>query len=502
MDARDPNDQKAFQLLHRNWREWGRGFAGLIWLNLAIITFFSDCNGLYAPILLYIVAQASAGVTDNYWILMVALIVTFVKAGARLAHKRINVRLFTGISLKMQRALYAKMIAANVAWHGREPPAALAQRIMADIGQVRSALERIVNNAIRDVLMIVAGIASIIYIDWQLSLIAFAIFPIAIWPISTIGRTLRKIGRQTRASIGGVSARLLEGLASIKIAKTYQLEDRLNERSREDLEKLRALEVRAGDHQALIDPMMEVLGGLVIVGVLFFVGWRLEAGQNTLGDFAGFITALLLAGQPLRALGNLAGYVQRGLAATQRIFQILDERVRIVPRPGADPLAVARGEVTFEVATFSYEGDTRPALDNVSLTVPGGTRLALVGRSGAGKSTLFNLIPQLFDPTEGRVLIDGKDISQVALESVRANIALVTQDSILFNDTVGANIAIGARDGRADKVPHEAIERAARAAAAHDFIEALPEGYDTVIGVGGDRLSGGNASACPSRAPS
>ena len=194
--------------------------------------------------------------------------------------------------------------------------------------------------------------------------------------------------------------------------------------------------------------------------------------------------------------------MQRGLAATQRIFQVLDERVRVVSRPGADPLAVARGEVTFEVATFSYEGDTRPALDNVSLTVPGGTRLALVGRSGAGKSTLFNLIPRLFDPTEGRVLIDGKDISQVALESVRANIALVTQDSILFNDTVGANIAIGARDGRADKVPHEAIERAARATAAHDFIEALPEGYDTVIGVGGDRLSGGNASACPSRAPS
>jgi subfamily B ATP-binding cassette protein MsbA len=196
---------------------------------------------------------------------------------------------------------------------------------------------------------------------------------------------LRKIGRQTQASIGGVSAQLLEGLASIKVAKTYQLEDRWNERSREDLEELRALEVLAGDHQALIDPMMEVLGGLVIVGVLFFVGWRLEAGQNTLGDFAGFITALLLAGQPLRALGNLAGYVQLGLAATQRIFQVLDEPARVVSRRGAEPLEVARGEVTFEAATYSYEGDTRPALDNVSLTVPGGTRLALVGRSGAGK---------------------------------------------------------------------------------------------------------------------
>ena len=220
MDARDPNDQKAFHLLRRIWREWGKGFVGLIWLNLGFIAIFSGVNGLYAPIIKYIVDQATAGVTDNYWILVAALIVTLVKSGALLAHKRINVRLFTGISLEMQRALYAKMIAADIAWHGREPPAALAQRIMADVGQVRGALERIVNNAIRDVLMIVAVVASMIYIDWQLSLIALAVFPIAIWPIAIIGRSLRKLGRQTQASIGGMSARLLEGLASIKIAKT------------------------------------------------------------------------------------------------------------------------------------------------------------------------------------------------------------------------------------------------------------------------------------------
>jgi subfamily B ATP-binding cassette protein MsbA len=225
--------------------------------------------------------------------------------------------------------------------------------------------------------------------------------------------------------------------------------------------------------------------------VLFFVGWRLEAGQNTLGDFAGFITALLLAGQPLRALGNLTGFVQRGLAATQRIFQVLDEPPRIVDRPGAAALEVSEAAVVLDNATFRYDAHSAPALDGVSLEIPGGSRIALVGRSGAGKSTLFNLIPRLFDPTGGRVLIDGQDIREVSLASLRAHIALVTQHSILFNDTVRANIAIGVRGGDADAVGHKRIEAASRAAAAHDFIMDLPQGYDTVIGVGGDRLSGG-----------
>ena len=485
------HDDRAIPLLRRIWQRWARAHIGLIGLNLTFIAVFSAVNGLYAPIIKIIVDQASTGKTGNSWILLAALAVTVVKAVALLAHKRINVRLFTRISLDIQRALYAKMIDADVAWHGREPPASLAQRIMADVGEVRLALERVVNNAIRDVLMIVAVVASMLYIDWQLSLIALIVFPVAIWPISRIGRSLRKIGRETQASIGAVSARLLEGLSSIEVAKTYQLEARLNEQSRDELKNLRRLQVRAGDRQALIEPLMEVLGGIVIVGVLFFVGWRLEAGQNTLGDFAGFITALLLAGQPLRALGNLTGFVQRGLAATQRIFQVLDEPPRIVDRPGAAALEVSEAAVVLDNATFRYDAHSAPALDGVSLEIPGGSRIALVGRSGAGKSTLFNLIPRLFDPTGGRVLIDGQDIREVSLASLRAHIALVTQHSILFNDTVRANIAIGVRGGDADAVGHKRIEAASRAAAAHDFIMDLPQGYDTVIGVGGDRLSGG-----------
>ncbi len=489
MAVTETRDLSARLIFGRLWRQWGRHHGWLVFLNLVFIAIFSAVNGLYAPIIKFLVDGATAGRTDMGWILLGALLVAIIKAAALLAHKRINVRLFTQISVDMQRALYAKMVDADLAWHGREPPASLAQRIMADVQAVQQALERTVNNLIRDVLMILAVVASMIYIDWQLSLIALVIFPVAIWPIAQISRSLRKIGRQTQASIGSVNARLLEGLAGIQIAKTYQLEERLNQRSRKDLEDLRSLHVRAGDRTALIEPMMEVLGGLAVVGVLFFVGWRLEAGHNTLGDFAGFITALLLAGQPLRALGNLAGHIQRGLAAAQRVFQVLDEAPRIVDALDAQPLVVTDGRIDLVGAGFRYSDNTE-ALADITLTIEGGQRLALVGRSGAGKSTLFNLVPRLFDPTEGRILIDDQDLSQVTLASLRSQIALVTQDAILFNDTVAANIALG-RDDPAHPPARDAIVVAAKAAAAHEFIEALPQGYETIIGERGGRLSGG-----------
>jgi ATP-binding cassette, subfamily B, bacterial MsbA len=487
--ADSPQDQRAAALFGRIWNRWMAGRIKIILLNFLFIGIFSAVNGLYAPVIKYIVDGASAGRTDMEWLLIIALLVTFLKAGALLVHKRLNVRLFTGVSVDMQRALYAKMIDADLAWHGREPAAALAQRVMADVGAVQSALERVVNNLIRDVFMIVAVVISMIVIDWQLSLVALVVFPIAIWPIATISNVLRKIGKQTQASIGNVSAQLLEGLTSIQIAKTYQLEDRLNQRSGKDLKELRRLQVRAGDHSALIDPMMEALGGIAVVGVLFFVGWRLESGQNTLGDFAAFITALLIAGQPMRALGNLTAHVQRGLAGAQRVFQVLDEKPKIVDAPDARDLQVSAARLQFNGAGFCYADETR-ALEDVTLTVPGGAQLALVGRSGAGKSTLFNLVPRLFDPTEGAITIDDQDLRSVTLASLRSQIALVTQDAILFNDTVRANISLGRDNGHKDVSEAEVIA-AAKAAASHDFIMELPKGYDTVIGVRGDRLSGG-----------
>lgn len=483
-----PLNKRSLSLLARLWRDWCRPHLRLILLNFGLILIFAGVNGLYAPLIKHIVDSVQDGPEALTWFLFAALGVTVVKSLAMLLQKRLNVRIFTQITLEMQRALYAKMINADIAWHGAEAAAARAQRVLSDAQAVQGAMEKLVNNLLRDSLMVLAVVISMIYIDWQLALIALLVFPIAIWPIANISRTLRKIGRQTQAQIAGVGAKLVEGLGAVRTAKTYQLEDRLRERSDADMRRLRQLRVRSGDHVALIDPLLEMLGGFAVIAVVFFVSWRIGEGENTLGDFAGFITALLIAGQPMRALGNLVAKLQKGLAAAERVFTVLDEAPRVVDAPNAAPLQVSQGAIRCDRLGFTYADGTR-ALETVTLEVQGGERVALVGRSGAGKSTLFNLLPRLFDPTEGRLLIDGQDIRGVTLESLRRHIAFVSQDAVMFDDTVAMNIAIG-RDQMGEADPAR-IEAAARAAAAHDFIAAMQNGYDTVVGEAGTRLSGG-----------
>ena len=215
------------------------------------------------------------------------------------------------------------------------------------------------------------------------------------------------------------------------------------------------------------------------------IGWRIASGESTVGDFTGFVSALILAAQPIRALGNLNAIVQEAAAALQRTFAVMDERAHIVDRPGAEDLRVAGGEVRFAGVRFNYIADAA-ALDGIDLVVPAGKTTALVGRSGSGKSTLLSLVPRLYDVGDGKVEIDGRDVRDVTLRSLRGQIATVSQDVLLFDDTVRTNIGFG-RSG----ATQDAIIAAAKAAAAHDFIMRLPLGYDTVVGPGGGRLSGG-----------
>ena len=239
------------------------------------------------------------------------------------------------------------------------------------------------------------------------------------------------------------------------------------------------------DARARLDPLLEIAGGLAIAAVLAYTGWRILAGTSTVGDFTGFVAALIMAAQPIRTLGNLNAIIQEAMSALKRFYEVMDEPATIVDKPDARPLVLDKGELRFSDVSFSYHADAS-ALEGVDLVLPAGRTAALVGRSGSGKSTLMALVPRLYDVTGGAVQIDGQDVRDVTVASLRASIAVVSQDVVIFDDTIRANIAFG-RPGASDAE----IEAAAKAAAAHDFIMRLPDGYNTRAGDRGSRFSGG-----------
>lgn len=394
-------------------------------------------------------------------------------------------RIVSEMSNDLQKRVLGHLIAADFERLTRDPPGQLVSRLTNDIVYVQAAALAALNTAVRDALSIAALLASMIWLDWLMSLIVLVVYPIAALPIAQISQRLRKVAKQTQTELGDMTALLSETLSSPRLVKTYGLESfatRRVDRSFDDVLTLRMKAIRA---RARLDPMLEALGGVAVAGVIALASWRIASGISTVGDFMGFVSALLMAAQPIRGLGNLSGRVNEGLSAAERFYEVLDEAPRLVDRPGAAPLAVAAGAIRFEGVAFAYGGG-QAAVRDFDLDVAGGTTVALVGRSGAGKSTVINLVPRLFDVTAGRILVDGQDIRGVTISSLRSAMAIVSQDVTLLDDTIAANIALG-RPGATTAE----IERAAAQAAAHDFILAQPQGYATRIGDRGARLSGG-----------
>ena len=325
-------------------------------------------------------------------------------------------------------------------------------RLTHDVTSIQHAVLAALNTAVRDTLSIVALVGSMLYLDWALSLVVLGVYPIAALPVAVLSNRLRRVASQTQNEIGGMTSLLAEKLSSARLIKTFRLERYAADRLNRSFEQVYRLRLKAVKNRARIDPMLEALGGVAVAGVIAFAYWRIASGVSTVGDFMGFVTALLMAAQPIRALGNLSGKVQEGLAAAQSVYALLDEKPRIVDRPGARPLAVTAGTIRFENVSFAYaEGSGTPAITHFDLEIPGGQTVALVGRSGAGKSTVINLVPRLFDVTTGRILIDGQDLREVTLASLRGAIAIVSQEVTLFDDTIAANIALGRLGARSER---------------------------------------------------
>jgi len=392
----------------------------------------------------------------------------------------------------LQKRMFASLQSADFARFTQEASGHLVSRFTNDVNLVSAALLRTLNNLVRDVLKVVFLIAVMIYYDWQITALVLLIYPLAIFPIIKTSKLIRGTSHTAQDQIGTLTAQLAENLDGARMVKTYGLETRETTRLGTAFDKRIALYLKLVKDKARIDPIFEFLGGLTIAGVLLFGIWRVEGGgvnfisaQTSYGDLVGILAALGLIAPPIRALGTLNNVVQEGLAALARIFEIIDTQPTILEPANAHILTGPKGHISFKDVSFHYPDGTQ-ALNNISFDAKAGQTIAFVGTSGGGKTTLINLLPRLYDVSSGVIKIDGIDIREISLASLRQNMALVSQNVTLFEDSLKANISFGDLSAaQAD------IIAAAKAAHADNFISELPQGYDTILGQDGANLSGG-----------
>ena len=338
----------------------------------------------------------------------------------------------------------------------------------------------------KNLLTVIMLVGLMFYQDWRLAIIGFIVFVPAGLFVGHLGKKLRRLSSGIQKEIGDLSDFLSQVFQGVRQVKAYGMEEYERKRSADATNRVKYMNFKTIRVGNLSTPVNETLIGFALMGVITYGGFRVAHHHLTVGELMSFIAAFALAYEPLKRLAKLNNTLQTGLGAAERVMEMFEFRPAILDRPDAQPLVTSAPEIKFENVSFSYKGRDEPALNKVTLTLPRGKVTALVGPSGGGKTTVMNLIPRFYDIDAGSITIDGRDIRDVTMQSLRAHIALVSQDVTIFDDTVRANIGYG-RVGSTDSE----IEAAAAAAAAHDFIVALPHGYDTRLGEHGMKLSGG-----------
>ena len=384
----------------------------------------------------------------------------------------------------LRNDLYNHIQRQSLSFFTKNPTGILMSRITNDVNLIQGAVSEAVTSIFKDSFTLIGLIFVIFYRDWQLAMIATVVFPLTIYPIARFGKKMRKVATGTQVTMGSLTSLLQETISGTRIVKAFGMEDYEGKRFAKENEDLFKLFMKAVSIRAISSPFMEFLGGLGIAVIIFYGGYQVIQGVSTPGTFFSFLTALILLYEPVKRLTNVNNTIQQGIAAAIRVFGVMDMTPEIKNRENATELPQISDKIEIRNVTFRY--DDEPVLKNINLNVKSGEVVAFVGMSGGGKTTLVNLIPRFYDVTEGEILIDGHDIRDVTIESLREQTGIVTQQTILFNDTVRNNIAYGDI-----KRSDEDIINAAKAANAYQFIKNLPEGFETVIGEQGARLSGG-----------
>ncbi|MCY4004852.1 MAG: ABC transporter ATP-binding protein [Rhodospirillales bacterium] len=412
------------------------------------------------------------------------LLLTLAKGAALYAQTVLVSRIAQRMIADIRADLYMAILRFDLGVLAGDRAVSLQARVLHDTNLLNASLTQMAGRVPRDALTCAALLGSVIYLDWVLSLIVIAVYGINVRPVLSIGRRTRSTTTDVQAHYGALSSFLAETFQGMRTVRAFNLGTARSQQGKSLIERLYALQYAIERRRAQLSPLLEFGGGVVVALIIVVAGWRILEGSSTIGAFSGFVSAVLLALRPARALADFSVTFQQAASAAERVFEKLEQPPGLVDRPDARDCPRPEGEIRFENVGFRYtEGGS--VLRDVNLVIRPGERVALVGPSGAGKTTLINLVLRMFDPSEGRILLDRADIREFTLESLRSHFGLVAQEATLFHGSLRDNVEMG-RPGAGDAAIREAL-----LAAAADFVDTLPDGLDTVVGDQGDRLSGG-----------
>jgi subfamily B ATP-binding cassette protein MsbA len=380
--------------------------------------------------------------------------------------------------------LYTHSMGLSMRFYSRTPTGSMMSRILNDVGVMQRSAADVLVEGVRESFTLVGLTISAFYNDWKLACVAFLVLPAAVVPASAIGRKIKEYTRRSQGTMGNLTSVLQETFAGVKVIKAFGTEEQEDRRFRTENLNFYKLLRKALKYDSASAPVIELLASFGIAAITWYGVHRVLSGAITQGELTSFVASVVMMYGPVKKLTKTSNTIQRSIGAAERVFEVMDEVPDIADAAGAKPLSRVQGDVVFKEVSFAYEAE--PVLKNFSLHARPGEVIALVGPSGAGKSTIAGLLTRFYDPQQGAILIDGQDIRQVTLASLKRNLALVDQETFLFNTTIAENIRYGVRDA-GDAAVHEA----ARQAFADEFIRQFPEGYQTSIGDRGLRLSGG-----------
>lgn len=387
----------------------------------------------------------------------------------------------------LRNVLFTHILGQSAAFFSARTTGKLISRVTNDVSQIQQAVSETLGDLARESLALVGFAALLFYYDARLALVCLTGAPLVVYPLVRLGQRVRRTTRRSQEALEQITHVTAEAFSGHRIVKAFGAESRETEKFQRASQYFYRTTMKVTSVLSVMPPLMELIGGVAFAAALWYGSQEITSARLTMGEFVAFIAALFMMYGPAKKLSRVNANLQQAAAAAERIFEMLDTHSEVTERPGAQPMAPFRETIEFRDVHFSYaETNGEATLRGVDFTVHAGQMLAIVGRSGAGKTTLVNLIPRFYDVTAGAILVDRRDIRDITLSSLRSQIGIVTQDTVLFDDTIAANIAYGR-----PAATREEIEAAARAAHAHEFIAMLPESYDTMIGERGQRLSGG-----------